>query len=99
MTAIPAEFLDARFWLSTYSRDEDIRRAFDAAFSPGLTKDKAGDDELIQAICGAWRPGIHPGADCARTDGASARLRLGVGCPECDRAGASPSATAFTCPS
>ncbi len=50
VTAILAEFPDARFVaLSTYSRDEDIRRAFDAGVQSYLTKDVL-DDELIQAI-------------------------------------------------
>lgn len=50
VTAILGEFPDARFVaLSTYSGEEDIRRAFDAGVQSYLTKDVL-DDELIQAI-------------------------------------------------
>jgi two-component system, NarL family, response regulator len=50
VAAILAEFPDARFVaLSTYSGEEDIRRAFVAGVQSYLTKDVL-DDELIQAI-------------------------------------------------
>jgi two-component system NarL family response regulator len=50
VSAILAEFPGARFVaLSTYSGEEDIRRAFVAGVQSYLTKDVL-DDELIQAI-------------------------------------------------
>jgi two-component system NarL family response regulator len=50
VTAILSEFPGARFVaLSTYSGEEDIRRAFVAGVQSYLTKDVL-DDELIQAI-------------------------------------------------
>jgi two-component system NarL family response regulator len=50
IAAIRAEFPVARLIaLSTYSGEEDIRRAFDAGVQSYLTKDVL-DDELIQAI-------------------------------------------------
>jgi DNA-binding NarL/FixJ family response regulator len=50
IAAILAEFPEARFVaLSTYSGEEDIRRAFVAGVHSYLTKDVL-DDELIQAI-------------------------------------------------